>query len=102
MQLHAEKLKVDNITSQVNILWENVELYKEIHGEDRFKSMIVNLLNQLPGVPNNAGTVSSRQTSTPASCQVMEVDLAGDGNEDDLEVNLSDHPVLGEEGDAND
>ena len=80
MQSHAEKLKVDNIISQVNVLGENAELYKEMHSEDRFKLMIVNLLNQLPGVPKNAGTVSSGQLSTPASRRGMEVDLTGDGN----------------------
>ena len=60
--------------------WENAELYKEIHSEDRFKPMILKLLNQLPRVPNNAGTVSSGQTSTSVSCRGMEVDLTGDGN----------------------
>ena len=101
-QLHAEKLAVDNIISQVNVLGENAELYKEMHSEDRFKLMIVNLLNQLPGVPKNAGTVSSGQLSTPASRRGMEVDLTGDGNKDDLEVYLSGCPLLGDEGDAND
>ena len=75
-----------------------MELYKEMNGEDRFKSMIVNLLNQLPGVPKNAGTVSSGQLSTPASRRGMEVNLTGDGNEDDLSIYL----LLGGDGDGND
>jgi hypothetical protein len=95
MQLHVEKLKVDNIIAQVNVPRENTELYKEIHGENRFKSMNLNLLNQLPGVPNSAGTVSSGQTSTLASCRGMEVDLTRDGDEEDLEVSLSDRPLFG-------
>ena len=100
MRSHAEKLAVDNINiiSQVNVLWENVELYKKMHGEDRFKLMIVNLLNQLPGVLKNAGTVSSGQLSTPASRRGMEADLTRDGNKD----NLSDHLLLGGDGDVND
>jgi hypothetical protein len=82
MQLHVEKIAVDSIISQVNILRENTEFYKEFHGEERYKLTIVNLLNQLPGVPKTAGTVSSVQLSTPVSCRGMEVDLMkyGDGD----------------------
>ena len=60
--------------------------------------MVVNLLNQLPGVLKNAGTVSSGQSSTPASCQGMEVNLTGDGNE----YNLSNCLLLGGDKDVND
>jgi hypothetical protein len=63
MQLHMEKIAVDSIFSQINVLRENAEFYKQFHGEERYESMIVNLLNQLPGVPK-AGTVSSGQSST--------------------------------------
>jgi hypothetical protein len=80
MQSHAEKIAVDSIISQVNVLRENVEFYNEFHGEERYKSMIVNLLNQLPGVPKTAGTVSSGQSSTPASRRGIEVNLTGNGN----------------------
>jgi hypothetical protein len=82
MQLHVEKIAVDSIISQVNVLRENAEFYKEFHGEERYKSMIVNLLNQLPGVPKTAGTISSGQSSTSASCRGMEVDLMGNGDND--------------------
>jgi hypothetical protein len=82
MQSHAEKIAVDSIMSQVNVLRENAEFYKEFHGEERYKLMIVNLLNQLPGVPKTAGTVSSRQLSTPASRGGMEVGLTGNGDDD--------------------
>jgi hypothetical protein len=34
MRSHAEKLAVDNIISQVNVLWKNAELYKEMHGDN--------------------------------------------------------------------
>jgi hypothetical protein len=94
MQSHAEKIAVDGITLQVNVLRENVEFYKEFHGEERYKLMIANLLNQLPGVPKTAGTVSSRQLSTPASRWGMEVDLTGNGND----KNRSDLLLVGENG----
>ena len=46
MKSHAENIAIDTIISQVNVLWENSELYKEIHGEERYKTKIVNLLKQ--------------------------------------------------------
>jgi hypothetical protein len=83
MQLHAEKIAVDAIISQVNVLWENAEFYKEFHGKERYKLMILNLLNQLPGVPKPAETKSSTQeSSTPHSCKGMEVDLTDFADED--------------------
>jgi hypothetical protein len=82
MQSHADKIAVNRIILQVNILRENAEFYKELHGEERYKSMIVNLLNQLPGLPKTAGTVNPRQLSTPVSPWGMEVDLTGNGNDD--------------------
>jgi hypothetical protein len=72
MQLHAEKIAVDTIISQVNILRENAKFYKEFNGKERYKSMIVNLLNQLPGVPKLAKMESSTQeSSTPRSHKGM-------------------------------
>jgi len=51
MKSHAEKIAVDTIVSQVNLLRENQAFYQEVHGEEQYKKMIVNLLNKLPGVP---------------------------------------------------
>jgi len=51
MKSHAEKIAVDAIVSQVNLLRENKAFYEEIHGENQYKMMIVNLLNKLPGIP---------------------------------------------------
>jgi hypothetical protein len=45
--------------------------------------MIVNLLNQLPGVPKPAETKSSTQaSSTPHSSKAMEVDMMDFADED--------------------
>jgi hypothetical protein len=83
MQSHAKKIAVDTIISQVNVLQENTEFYMEFHGKERYKLMIVNLLNQLPGVPKPAETESSTQeSSTPRSCKGMEVDLMDFADED--------------------
>ncbi len=83
----ARRLAVDTIISQVNVMRENAEFYKKIHGEHKYKLMIVNLLNQLPGVPMSAGTESlTEQSSTPTGRRGMEVDVTtdlGDLLEDD-------------------
>ncbi len=67
----------------MNVLRENTKFYKEFHGKERYKSMIVNLLNQLSGVPKPAKMVSSTQeSSTPRSCKGMEGDLMDFADED--------------------
>ncbi len=80
MKSHAEKIAIDTIISQVNLLQENSEFYKEIHGEERYKTMIINLLNQLPGIPNPARTDSLTQVSLTAhgSQREMELTIPGD------------------------
>ncbi len=87
MKSHAAKVAVDTIISQVNVMRENAEFYKKIHGEHKYKSIIVNLLNQLPGVPRSEGTdFSTEQSSTPTGRRGMEVELTtdlGDPLEDD-------------------
>ena len=35
----------------MNLLRENKAFYEEIHGEKQYRTMIVNLLNKLPGIP---------------------------------------------------
>ncbi len=87
MKSHAAKVAVYTIILQVNVMRENAEFYKKIHGEHKYKAMIVNLLKQLPGVPRSAGTESlTEQSSTPTGRRGMEVDLTtdlGDPLEDD-------------------
>jgi hypothetical protein len=79
MKSHAAKVAVDMIILQVNVMRENAEFYKKIHGEHKFKLMIVNLLNQLPGVPRSAGMESlTEQLSTPTGRRGMEVDITTD------------------------
>jgi hypothetical protein len=45
MKSHSEKIAVDTIIVQVNLLRENHAFYQEVHGEERYRAMVVNLLN---------------------------------------------------------
>jgi hypothetical protein len=83
--MDGEKISHSNCKAvELVILIEaGTQFYKEFHGEERYKSMIVNLLNQLPGVPKPAETESSTQrSSTPRSPKGMEVDLTDFADED--------------------
>ncbi len=78
MKSHSEKIAVDSIVAQVNLLCENQEKYRE---------MIVNLLNKLPGVPAPEATESVSQEGVSSSCRVpgssrkgMEVTILGKDN----------------------
>jgi len=82
MKSYASKTATDMIVTQVNLMRENAEIFKSIHGESEYNSMIVNLLCQLPGVNRNAGTnrtveteSSTQQASTLTGCRGMEVDI---------------------------
>ena len=46
MQLQAEKIAVESIILQVNVMKENADLFKSMHGVDKYKSMIVNLFSK--------------------------------------------------------
>ena len=84
MKSHSEKIAVDSIVAQVNLLRENQAFYQEIHGEDKYRAMIVNLLNKLPGIPPHAvpESVSQEGASTrraPGSSRKgMEVTIPGE------------------------
>ena len=71
MKSHAEKIAVDAIVSQVNLLRENQAFYEEIHGENQYRMMIVNLLNKLPGIPTPAipESVSQEDESSARSAR---------------------------------
>jgi hypothetical protein len=80
MKSFASKSAMDMIVMQVNLICKNAEIFKSIHGESKYNTMIANLLCQLPGVNRSvgrsAGTESStQQLSTPTGCRGMEVDI---------------------------
>ena len=76
MKSYALKTAMDMIVTQVNLMRVNAEIFKSIHGESEYNTMIVNLLCQLPGVNRSEGTESStQQSSTPTGHRGMEVDI---------------------------
>ena len=87
MKSHSEKIAVDSIVAQVNLLRENQAFYQEVHGEEKYREMIVNLLNKLPGVPAPEATESVSQEGVSSSCHApgssrkgMEVTILGEDN----------------------
>ena len=55
MQSSLEKIAVDSIIAQINVICENKEEYILIYGEEKHKNFIANLLCQLPGHQSSSG-----------------------------------------------
>ena len=64
MKSYASKTATDMIVTQVKLMRKNAEIFKSIHGENQYNTMIVNLLCQLPGVNRSAGSSAGSESST--------------------------------------
>jgi hypothetical protein len=54
MQAQAEKITIGMIQMKVQLLRENADVYKSIHGDDCYNKMLVGLINQMTtGLVNN-------------------------------------------------
>ncbi len=54
MQAQAKKITIDTIQMKVQLLWENADVHKSIHGDDCYNQMLVGLINQMmTGLANN-------------------------------------------------
>ena len=94
MKNNSEKIAVDTIVAQVNLLCENQAFYQEVHGEEKYRVMIVNLLNKLPGMPAPAVPKSvfqegatSAHRAPGSSWNGMEVTILGKDNLTNRSVN---------------
>lgn len=47
MQAQAEKLAIDTIQTKIQLLRENADVYRSIHGEQKYNEMIVALINKM-------------------------------------------------------
>jgi hypothetical protein len=47
MQAQAEKIAIDTIQTKIQLLRENADVYRSIHGEQRYNEMIVALINKM-------------------------------------------------------
>jgi hypothetical protein len=64
------------IVTQINMMHENADILKSIHGEMEYNKRIADLINQLPGVKRSGGSESwTQELSTPMGCRGMEVNL---------------------------
>jgi hypothetical protein len=64
MKSYASKTAMDMIVTQVNLMRENAEIFKSVHGESKYNTMISNLLCQLPGVNRSVGRSAGTESST--------------------------------------
>jgi hypothetical protein len=63
MQAHAEKIMVDTISTQINNLKENADVYKSVHGEKGYNELLVSLISKMTGTMNKKGTTPSSARS---------------------------------------
>ena len=47
MQAQAEKIAIDTIQTKTQLLRENMDVYRSIHGEQQYNEMIVALINKM-------------------------------------------------------
>ena len=47
MQAQAEKIAIDTIQTKIQLLRENADVYRSIHGEQQYNEMIVALINKM-------------------------------------------------------
>ena len=47
MQAQAEKIAIDTIQTKIQLLHENSDVYRSIHGEQQYNKMIVVLINKM-------------------------------------------------------
>lgn len=54
MRSQVEKNNVDSIIAQINVMRDNEQVYKAVHGELKYQENIVKLMDKLPGMGGNA------------------------------------------------
>jgi hypothetical protein len=81
MQAHAEKIIVDTISTQINNVKENADVYKSIHGETAYNKFLVSLISKMTGgtMKNSGSTPSSGLASTNGE----QISLLDDDDEDE-------------------
>jgi hypothetical protein len=81
MQAHAEKIIVDTISTQINNVKENADVYKSVHGETAYNKLLVSLISKMTGgtMKNSGSTPSSGLASTNGK----QISLLDDDDEDE-------------------
>ena len=50
MKAQAEKIAIDTIQTKIQLLRENADVYRSVHGEQRYNKMLVALINKMTGM----------------------------------------------------
>jgi hypothetical protein len=79
MRSHVEKQNLESIVMQINVVHENEQMYKLIHGEVKYQQMIVNLMNKMPGL----GMVNEMET---VDAGTGSVNTTFDGEANEVEI----------------
>jgi hypothetical protein len=53
MQAQAEKISIETIQTKLELLRENADVYKSMHGEGSYNKMVVDLINKRTGSTSN-------------------------------------------------
>jgi hypothetical protein len=93
MKSYASKTATDMIVTQVKLMRENAEIFKSIHGENQYNTMIANLLCQLPGVNRSAGSSAGTESSTESSTQQSSTPTGHRGMEVDIMTGMTGMPT---------
>ena len=64
MQAQAEKIAIDTIQTKIQLLRENADVYRSVHGEQRYNEMLVALINKMTGTGGEESTLSETPISS--------------------------------------
>ena len=64
MQAQAEKIAINTIQTKIQLLHENADVYRSVHGEQRYNKMLVALINKMTGTGGEESTLSKTPISS--------------------------------------
>jgi hypothetical protein len=53
MQAQAKKITLDRSQTKIQLLWENADVYRSVHGVDCYNKMLVALIDKMTGLEDN-------------------------------------------------
>ena len=66
MQAQGGEILVDTIQTQIKNIRENADVYKSVHGKERYNNLLVSLINKITGL--NTNTRLRPSSAAASSC----------------------------------